>query len=349
MSVATSKSGGGLRGILASLVQTNEQKAAVLLAAVTVLYGFKSADKVKAKRLEEMEKAKRTGKAQRAPTAEKIQDHPVFSWLFMNTSIWAVAAAKNLAIGDLKKGDSVPKVFLKMMVSSVVTVDFLTLWHVIVINHVYKHIPFFSDKRRPRTLFEVAKDYATCNFVANTIMTLPQAFAFVKKEDVGHKQGPWRPLRFVGRLMWFRVAIDIFFWLGHRVLHMKGVYAKNHRTHHEDNCTQLTTNFHFDWWDLVIEAFLPFLGAAASYEALIGPIDQFDISLLGSYLFWHEMESHAGKPLPTMALIGPLSTWTQQFDDYNTWFHELHHRILKANYSITPWIDVVLGTIRWEL
>ncbi|GBG28467.1 Fatty acid hydroxylase domain-containing protein 2 [Hondaea fermentalgiana] len=345
--VQASKSAGG--GLLAKVTQTTEQKAALLLAAATVLYGFKSAGKVKAKRLQEAEWAERNGKAQRAPTAQEPQDHPVAAWLLTNSSVWAVVALKHKFVGDLKVGDSFGKVWLKMMLGSFVTTDFCVIWHAYVINKLYGHIPFFSDKRRPRSLWEVIKDYAKCNFVANSLINITQAYGFLGKTDANHQEGPWRPLRFLGRLMWFRVGVDIVFWLGHRVLHMKGVYSKNHRTHHEDNATQLTTNYHFDWWDLVIEAFVPFLASAIAYEKAFGPIDQFDVSLIGTYIFWHEIESHAGKPLPSMPLIAPLSTWTQEFDDYNVWFHELHHRILKANYSITPWIDVLLGTIRWEL
>lgn len=331
--------------------KTTEQKLAALLLVATLAYGFRSAEEVKALRKKEAEEVSVTGKAQRRPSAERWQDHPVGSWFVTNASVLTAVLLKTRLVGDLKQSDSFALTFFKMMATNVVMVDSCVVWHQFLINKLYAHVPFFSDKRLPRTAGDAITDYLRCNLVANSIMGMIQVHAFRRKpaEAVLAKEGPWRPLRFLMRLVWMRVWVDVVFWLGHKVLHMKYVYQYNHRTHHEHSATQITTNYHFDWWDLIIEASIPFLVGGGLYEGLVGPIDQFDQALIATYVFWHEMASHAGKPLPTMPLLGPLSTWTQKYDDFNVWFHEVHHRTLKSNFSITPWFDQLMGTDRWTL
>lgn len=61
-----------------------------------------------------------------------------------------------------------------------------------------------------------------------------------------------------------------------------------------------------------------------------------------------EIESHAGKALPTMTLFPPISLLMTEYDDWNAWFHETHHNRLKCNYSISPFWDMVFGTGRFE-
>ncbi|GBG28468.1 Methylsterol monooxygenase 2-1 [Hondaea fermentalgiana] len=341
MATATSARAGGL-----PFLTTTEQKLAAGLALATVAYGFVSADEVKALRQEEIE---RSGKAQRRPNADKIQDHPVASWAITNASVWAAVLAKYKLVGEMDPRESFAVTFARMVIGNSILVDGSVGVNSILINKVYAHVPFFSDKRLKQTSWDVFVDYMKCNGFAKLLLGVFQVHGFLKKKTVPEPYGPWRPLRFLARLVWFRVIVDVLFWAGHRVLHSKKVYAVGHRTHHEHSATQLTTNYHFDWWDLVIEAYVPFIFATASYKKFFGAIDQFDMSLLSTYIFWHEIESHAGKPMPTMPFLAPLSTWTQKFDDFNSWFHEIHHRTLKYNLSITPWFDQLMGTDRWDL
>lgn len=330
-------------------MQTTEQKLAALLMVVTLAYGFKSANEVKTLRQQEIEAAK-SKKAQRTPSASKIQDHPVASWLITNASVWFLVYLKDKLVGEMDPTQSFAVNFAKLWGANIVLVDGAMAINWLLINKVYSHVPFFSEKRVKQTLFDVLFDYLKCNFVAKTLTGIFQVRGFMqKKTPLRVDTAPWRPLRFLARLAWFRVFVDVFFWAGHIVLHKKQFYSWNHRTHHEHSSTQLTTNYHFDWWDLVIEAYIPFVFGAIAYKKAFGAIDPFDMSLLSTYIFWHEIESHAGKPLPTMPLLAPLATWTQRFDDFNSFFHEVHHRTLKYNLSITPWFDQLMGTDRWEL
>mmetsp|Transcript_11378 Transcript_11378/g.22241 ORF Transcript_11378/g.22241 Transcript_11378/m.22241 type:complete len:343 (-) Transcript_11378:183-1211(-) len=331
---------------------TTEQKLGTLLMVATMAYGFIGADQVKSSRLKEIATAT---KSQRTPSAEKFQDHPVASWFLTNATVWSLVTVQYKILGELKPKGPFWKNFIRYTLANMIMVDGAMAMNWLYINKLYSHVPFFSQKRVKQTPWEVFTDYMKCNFIVYIITSLGQVALYHRdvarlgrapSTSVGQ---PFRPLRFLARLAWQRVSIDIFFWAGHYILHNKRVYSWGHRTHHEHSSTQLTTNYHFDWYDLLTEAYIPFLIGKMSYEAAFGPIEPFDLALLGCYAFWHEIESHAGKPMPTMPLLAPLSTWTQKLDDFNSWFHEVHHRTLKCNYSITPWFDQLVGTDRWDL
>ncbi|GBG32595.1 Fatty acid hydroxylase domain-containing protein 2 [Hondaea fermentalgiana] len=334
-------------GLLGGL-RTAEQKAALVLAAVTVAYGFKSAEAVRVNREREIVEHPKT---QRTPSAEKVQDHPVAAWVLTNASVWTTVLLKFKLGFGLENGDTFWKAFFKQWAGNVVTVDGSMAINWFLINKVYAHVPFFTHKRLKQTYTEILMDYIKCNTVVNVIGATVQSliFLYIKNGKVTGQGEPWRPLRFLMRLIYMRVIVDAGFWIGHRWLHRKDVYAWAHRTHHEHSATQLTTNYHFEWHDLLIEAFIPFIVGVAVHDTFFTPLDGFDMSLLGTYIFWHEIESHAGKPMPTMPLVAPLSTWTQRFDDWNSWFHEVHHRTLKFNLSISPWFDCLMKTHRWDL
>lgn len=328
----------------------NENHAAILLAAVTITYGFHNASTIKLQREKEISEHP---KVQRTPSATLPQDHPVATWLITNGAVWAVVWLKFKFGFALKTKDSSLMTFAKLFFGNILTVDGCMAINYVLINHVYAHVPFFTHKRMKQSYKDILRDYLKCNTVVNVLGAVIQGYLFhwLKKGELQEKMlnQPWRPLRFLLRLIWVRVLVDAGFWLGHSSLHSKKMYTWAHSTHHEHSATQLTTNYHFEWQDLVIEAFLPFLASILLYETLIGSVDQFDMTLLGTYIFWHEIESHAGKPMPTMPLIAPLSTFTSHLDDWNSWFHEIHHRVLKSNFSITPWFDQLMGTDRWDL
>jgi len=163
---------------------------------------------------------------------------------------------------------------------------------------------------------------------------------------VGDPKAPFRPLRFLLQAIYFRVFIDAGFWAGHYLLHTKAFYWI-HKKHHEHAHTKLTTNYHFLWSDLAIEAFLPFFFAAMIHDKFVGPLNESEINLFAGYAFTYEIFSHAGKALPIMNAVAPLSPWFQRYDDRNPWAHEVHHRTLKYNLSISYWFDRLMGTDRW--
>lgn len=330
---------------------TAEQKAALVLALVTGAYCVRSAPGLAEGRRREIAK----GGVQRVPSAERIQDHPLVSWLLPNLSMLFVLKLKERLVGkSLSLADSDLKNFFKLWAGGVIGVESVMAINWAVINKVYAHVPFFSDGRKKQTLLEVMTDYLTCNTVVNVVTSALQAYMFRKMRSdpdpstLAKLAEPFRPLRFLFRLLWVRAFVDVGFWAGHKVMHHRAVYW-THKKHHEHNKTQLTTNYHFAWYDLLVEAFLPFFAGVMAHEKLLGSISETEVNAMGLYVFWFEVSSHAGKPLPTMNIIPPLAPWTQALDDFNSWFHEVHHRVLKTNYSISPWFDVLMGTARWEL
>mmetsp|Transcript_3600 Transcript_3600/g.5212 ORF Transcript_3600/g.5212 Transcript_3600/m.5212 type:complete len:342 (+) Transcript_3600:1577-2602(+) len=331
-------------------VASGENACAAALVALSAAFGAASGPAV-AKRRDEVNGG---SKVQRVPSAEKLQDHPLVSWAIMNGSVLAVYALRVKCIGRLEKRDSNLRNFLKLMAGATLSIDVMMAISWVLTNKVYAHIPFFSDKRAKQTLKQVVMDYIRCNLVVNTVTSVFQAFLFRvfrasdnKFVNPVPKEKGFRALRFFFRVAWVRAMVDVGFYVGHYILHMKSMYPI-HKKHHEHNKTQLTTNYHFSWQDLMIEGFVPFYMGLLSHEFLFGPIDEPEIAILAVYTFWFEIQSHAGKALPTMSLFPPLAPLLQKWDDWNCYFHEIHHNRLKCNFSISPWVDSLVGTARWD-
>ena len=71
------------------------------------------------------------------------------------------------------------------------------------------------------------------------------------------------------------------------------------------------------------------------------------------YIQWYEIASHSGKEVPTVSYfppLAPLYTAAQALgpgvDARNVAFHDRHHGLVKCNYGITQWCDMLMGTRR---
>ena len=327
--------------------------AALALATAHVALG-RAASEVYAQREVEAKSAASGEHAQRLPSAGRAQDHPLATWLLHNGVVWGLCELKERLVGTLQSGDSAAKLFLKLMAASVIQVDGCVFVCHLLISRLYRHTPYFTDKRPRQTWQEVAKDYASCNLVVNVVAAVLQVALFrvmrSKPSEAAAAAAAaaegFRPMRFLARLAWMRLCTDAVFWAGHWVLHTKPVYWA-HKVHHEHAHTKITTNFHFSWYDLLIEGFLPVFVGLMSYELALGPIAEKETQLLSTYILMHDVLSHAGKPVPIMNVLPPLAPWLQKWDDRNVWAHEVHHRTLKSNLSISWWFDKMVGTDRW--
>jgi len=331
-----------------------ERRASLALFLFLLGYGaFVAPQKVARSRMAEEKRAAGLNKRSRAPKEEgRLQDHPLFPFFATNGMAIALTVLREKLIGNPEIGMQPVKVFWRMFASSVFMIEGMIVWNYFMINHVYAHIPFFSEKRPKQTNWEIFRDYLRCNTVNNLLICLFQTMIFRKMREsdlrpLEPSDAPFRPIRFLFRTLWIRFFVDVAFWLGHKVMHDR-IYSM-HKRHHEHNKTTLTTNYHFRWDDLLVEGFTPFFIGAATYEQIFAPIGLFDLTILQAYVFNFEILSHAGKPMPTMNLLPPFSPLLQVFDDFNSWFHEVHHRVLKCNFSISPWFDVLMGTDRWDL
>eukprot|EP00924_Labyrinthula_sp_SR-Ha-C_P015510 snap_masked-scaffold_4-processed-gene-1.30-mRNA-1 protein AED:1.00 eAED:1.00 QI:0/0/0/0/1/1/2/0/357 len=342
----------------------NEQKAAVALFSMLGGYTLIFKKQIFERRNKILKEA--NGKKNVVPTTtDKIQDHPLVAWLLSN--IGAIGTAFIVRKIQILLGEPRTPLtrYLRVVFRNLLGQDLLVAYCYFLTNYVYKHIPHFSPRSKIQTLPELIMDYSSCNFTAVIGFSVLEAFVFndaIKKGNLEFTQRTgitfdnWyalkpthllqRPFMFILKVWFTRMTTDFFFWLFHRALHLRSVYWL-HKKHHEHVNPHIKTNYHFLALDLTLEAQLPILLAFILMEVIFPKdvfTDNFEGDLISYYLVQLEVLSHAGKAVPTMSLVPPIAPALFKFDDWNPWFHELHHNVLKCNYSITPFWDWLFGT-----
>uniref|UniRef100_A0A7S3LQB6 Fatty acid hydroxylase domain-containing protein n=1 Tax=Aplanochytrium stocchinoi TaxID=215587 RepID=A0A7S3LQB6_9STRA len=252
----------------------------------------------------------------------------------------------------IKVGDSSLKTIIKESFLTMILEESHMVYSWFLANYVYAHIPWFDKKRKHQTFGEIFNDYLTCNLPLVIIGAFLEVLVFSKFREEARLKAPpskhYQPLLFLVKLAWCRAVTDLVFWIGHYLMHKRENYWI-HKRHHEHNKTKLTTNYHFDSRDLAIEAFIPFILSVATVQ-LVNPklyISRLDQGMLFGYILGLEILSHVGKALPVMSILPPFSPLLTYWDDWNVWFHETHHNLLKCNYSITPYWDCLFGTAKY--
>jgi sterol desaturase/sphingolipid hydroxylase (fatty acid hydroxylase superfamily) len=130
--------------------------------------------------------------------------------------------------------------------------------------------------------------------------------------------------------------------------------AVSHKTHHEHNHPSVLTNQHFTIADLFVEAYIPaIIALSVLAKGLRVPVSPVEEALIGGYIAWQEQCSHSGKPVPFSSMVAPLAPLYNhllglRWDRRNVEFHQVHHERMRCNYSITQWLDNLMGTTRWE-
>ena len=162
--------------------------------------------------------------------------------------------------------------------------------------------------------------------------------------------------RFCAGLLLFRLASDVAFYTTHRLQHaFPRVYSWTHARHHQHRAPSLLTNFRFTWLDLWLEGSLPSLVAAQVFLALGLPQRMGELHYYMACVQWYQIGSHNAKDLPcitALPLVAPLYNHTLLKglrpdglrDHRHVRFHAAHHRAVKGNYGISPWMDWLLGT-----
>ena len=295
-------------------------------------------------------------------TKMRIQDHPLVPWLIENGTVFGLVGL--LPVRKIADLDSSKTVFrLKFLASFAGQVlQAYSLQHVmILIQHflvykVYAHIPFFNTKNRPATELDARKalfDWIKTNGVVHIIGAAAQT-AFMLKLDNAKKRQLRNPqkfslLKFLAKFGYVRIVNDIVFYLAHRALHSKLLYSMHKRHHEHINCA-LVTNFHFSAADLFIEAFIPAFAGLSSLSALGVRVSHYESLLCFTFLFWYEMASHSGKPMPTATMFPPLSILYRNLfpsiDADTVKYHESHHNFCFCNFGITQWLDKFMGSHR---
>ena len=123
---------------------------------------------------------------------------------------------------------------------------------------------------------------------------------------------------------------------------------------HTHYTTALPTNFHFTATDLLLEAFVPLFIGMRFVDGVLGmPSSMLEVYLFTGYIQWFEIASHSGKEVPTVSYFPPLApiyaheaALGPECDARNVAFHDQHHGLVRCNYGITQWMDMLLGTRR---
>ena len=291
----------------------------------------------------------------------RLQDHPLVACIIENVCVFIVCAlVPRLPLPVFKAGRlNQLKLFVQQVLDGCARVEVITLLQHLVVYFLYAHIPFFShSKKRPESEADMRKslkDWFRTNLVVHIIGSsalLVTIFNFSPKERrLVQMARNFNPFSFICKFAFTRLVNDILFYVVHRSLHMQPLYTWIHKRHHEHNSCALVTNFHFTPMDLLLEAFVPAFGAIQTLHSLpfeSTRLSQFEVSLVFAYLFWFEIGSHAGKEVPTVSTFPPLAwlyrwLWPNLESDAVR-HHETHHNLVKCNYGITKWMDVMLKT-----
>ena len=227
---------------------------------------------------------------------------------------------------------------------------------------MYAHVPYFNERARPRwSLGACLRDWTRANLTVHTFGSslISAIICFVvddKKAAVLQKVNarPFRVLPFIGKLAVIRAIVDVSFYGIHRLLHTRPLYGALHKYHHTHYTTALPTNFHFTATDLLLEAFVPLFIGMRFVEGVLGmPSSMLEVYLFTGYIQWFEIASHSGKEVPTVSYFPPLApiyaheaALGPECDARNVAFHDQHHGLVRCNYGITQWMDMLLGTRR---
>eukprot|EP00929_Paragymnodinium_shiwhaense_P072645 TRINITY_DN36870_c0_g1_i2.p1 TRINITY_DN36870_c0_g1~~TRINITY_DN36870_c0_g1_i2.p1 ORF type:complete len:375 (+),score=24.31 TRINITY_DN36870_c0_g1_i2:76-1200(+) len=300
-----------LSGLLGRSPQhVHEWLCAFLLGLTVMASGFWNAAGIRRRRRQIIEdggqSGHRLGHVQKVPSAtERLVDHPVIAWVIENSLPVAVAGLYvELSKRLINKSTSRLRIYLSLLTCAVVREEAHIGLRWLLINKVYSHIPFYSAKRKRPSTWEKTKDFLCANFPVIFWTTFVDAYmetsGQLKVPRRRQRMNGFRPLVFLVKLALCRVGLDFLFYAGHRAIHHPKLYWI-HKKHHEHNNVSLSTNYHFSFLDMVVEAFIPFALPLAPVAGLTGPMTPFEFTLLAGYLLAYEMESHSGKPMPTIA------------------------------------------------
>ena len=291
----------------------------------------------------------------------RLQDHPFIACIIENACVLAVCTlVPRLPFPVFKAGRlNQLKMLVQQILDGCARVEVITLLQHLLVYFLYAHIPFFSDpKKHPESEADIRKslkDWLRTNLVVHVIgnsALLATIFSFSAKERrLLEMERTFSLFAFICKFAFTRIVNDVLFYVVHRSLHSQPLYKWIHKRHHEHHHCALVTNFHFTPLDLLLEAFVPAFGAIMALNSLpfeCTRLSQFETSLVFAYLFWYEVGSHAGKEVPTVSSFPPLA-WLYRWlwphlDGDVVRHHETHHNLVKCNYGITKWIDVVMKT-----
>ena len=226
-----------------------------------------------------------------------------------------------------------------------------------VLNHtVYRHVPpmhatshRWQDMMR-NVLTATLPVHALSTLAVRAMWDAEMATAYRFEDDLVH----FDVTGFACKLVLFRLLSDVVFYATHRWQHSNPrIYKALHAKHHRHYTTSLRTNFQFTAVDLFLEGSLPSLVATLLLEPLCS-LTVFEANLCLACMQWYQIGSHNSKDVGCVTAVPPLSPlynhswlWRPEAlrEHRHIRFHAAHHRFVTCHYGISPWLDVLLGTL----
>lgn len=243
-------------------------------------------------------------------------DHPLVCWLVENTAVIAVSLPRFVAS---LVGGALPTrhKFAISWLGTIVSERVQCALHYILTHVVYSHVPYFHPSAGPNhmnckgpaehglqamhggarrivaewievsvlsQLFVTALQVVVLSSPTTPGSSVPSVLAAVRV--LGSSLASIRPLQLCAKLAIVRTVVDIFFALGHWVIHRPWLWhspAVGHKFHHEHDHPSVLTNQHFTIADLFVEAYGPSIVALMILAKLFKvPVSRLEVSLIGS-------------------------------------------------------------------
>jgi hypothetical protein len=202
--------------------------------------------------------------AQPEPQRRKKQthwaEHPLAVWAIENLSVVGLCVVRERVLWKPNRSDLLWN-SIRNIVGGFWTTEGSLLLQYAFITRLYKHIPYFckDQAKLPRSYTSLSaafKDWLGCNFLVYTSVSVFAAWLDSKLPPAvwdSLAKHPFRLFEFLKKLAIMRVVVDVIFYIVHRLLHTKWLYAAVHKRHHQHVRTALTTNYCFTQADLILE------------------------------------------------------------------------------------------------
>lgn len=148
--------------------------------------------------------------------------------------------------------------------------------------------------------------------------------------------GPWPTVfEFTWQMIFFFIGEDFFEYWGHRMLHIKPLYQRIHKIHHEFLAPFGLSASYAHWAEIII------LGMATFAPPVIIRPHLFTFYFFIQARQLDAVLTHCGYNLPIVAFLDYLPSYG------GTKFHDYHHTSFFYNYaSRFTWVDRLFGTYR---
>ena len=291
-----------------------------------------------------------------------LQDGTLTPWLIENACVSLLAFLRCVVLARF--GPMAP--MASFGVSNLLLVEGSVALQAVLNATWYRSVAVFHDRPPQHALADMACNVLRSTLPVHVVTVALMAVACAHDADdacaipVGYAAiDDALGLRFAD-VAWkaaaFRALADVTFYVTHRAQHHPLLYSWLHARHHKHRRTSLRTNFQFTPIDLLLEGSLPSAVATVMLQRCGVGFSLLELTLCVAYVQWYQIGSHSAKDVDSITAVPPLAplvNWSRL-----RWlrpaalrmhrhvrFHSVHHRCVVGNFGISPWMDVLLGTV----